>query len=62
METMQLITTSDPQDLVALDLVALDDESIEAYFAEAGLTVEVVEHCDDLTCPACMGSRPARAA
>jgi len=45
------------------DLTALSDIEIEAYFAEAGLVAEIVEHCDDATCPSCCAPEyPARAA
>jgi hypothetical protein len=57
METMQLITTSPPE-----DLTALDDASIAAFFAGAGLAIEVVDHCPDASCPTCFGRRPAKAA
>jgi hypothetical protein len=58
METMQLVNTTP-----TTDLTTLDDEALEAYFADAGLTVSVLTHCDDATCPVCFArKRPARAA
>ena len=55
METMQLITTTE-----RTGALGWSDEAIEAFFASAGLAVEVVEHCSDASCPDCF--RPARAA
>jgi hypothetical protein len=58
METMQLITTTP-----TTDLTTLDDDALEAYFADAGLAVSVLPHCDDVTCPVCfVPANPARAA
>jgi hypothetical protein len=57
METMQLIT-SHPY----VDATTLDDPAIEALFARAGLPVEVVDHCHDVSCPDCFGRRRAKAA
>lgn len=36
--------------------------AIVDWFAEAGLTVEVVDHCSDRTCARCRSSRLDRAA
>lgn len=62
METMQLITTTDETTGGTMDLLAMTDVDIEAFFASEGLTVEVVDTCADASCPDCFGSEPARAA
>lgn len=56
METMQLIPTT------KMDITLLTDEAIEAFFASAGLTGQIVEHCDCAACPVCFDQAPARAA
>ena len=38
------------------------DEELIDLFATAGITVEPVDHCNDLTCPTCFGAVPAKAA
>ncbi|MGI9667460.1 MAG: hypothetical protein ACR2N2_10205 [Acidimicrobiia bacterium] len=48
METMQLIHTATPA-----DLTTVGDAALETWFAEAGLGVEVVDHCDAASCPIC---------
>ena len=55
MTTMQLVTTES-------NLLDRSDDALEAWFSEAGLTVTVVAHCDDVACPVCFGALPARAA
>ena len=40
----------------------LDDAAIVDLFTDAGITVEVVAHCDDASCPVCFGWSPAKAA
>ncbi len=58
METMQLVHTTH-----TTDLTTRMDADIEAFFAQEGLAVEVVEHCMDATCPECFtAAAPARAA
>lgn len=57
METMQLITS--PTDTA---LLALDDDAIEALFGSAGISIEIVDHCDSAACPECFRRVPARAA
>jgi hypothetical protein len=57
METMHLIQT--PQ---TTDLMSLSDSDIEAFFASAGLTVEVVTHCNTAECSVCFAAATARAA
>jgi hypothetical protein len=57
MERMQLIQT--PQ---TTDLRPLSDAEIEAIFASAGLSVEVVAHCNSAGCPMCFSEVAARAA
>ena len=57
METMQLTPPATPT-----DLTQSADAAIEDFFAEAGLDVAVVAHCDDAACSVCFAQRPARAA
>jgi hypothetical protein len=57
METMQLVPNTYPT-----DLTVLTDDTVEALFAEMGLDVEVVDHCDDASCPVCFRPAPAKAA
>lgn len=38
-----------------------DDELVE-LFANAGLGVDLVAHCDDVSCPVCFAALPAKAA
>ena len=57
METMHLIQT--PQ---IADLMSLSDSELEAFFASAGLTVDVVAHCDTLGCAVCPTEATAQAA
>jgi len=58
METIELVHTED-----STDLTALSDAAIESLFAEAGLEVEVMAHCNDVACPSCFApARPAQAA
>lgn len=38
------------------------DEELVELFADAGITVEPVDHCNDLACPTCFGAVPAKAA
>jgi hypothetical protein len=42
--------------------VTKSTQAIVDWFAEAGLTVEVVDHCSDATCARCWNSRLDRAA
>jgi hypothetical protein len=37
-------------------------QAIVDWFAEAGLTIEVVDHCSDAACARCRSSRLDRAA
>ena len=55
MTTMQLITTNTSVDDTA-------DEALAAMFEAAGLSIEVVAHCDDASCPVCFVAAPAQAA
>ncbi|MGI9643546.1 MAG: hypothetical protein ACR2N9_12330 [Acidimicrobiia bacterium] len=57
METMQLLPSTYPT-----DMTLLGDDTIEVLFAEMGLAVEVVDHCDTASCPHCFRSVPAKAA
>jgi hypothetical protein len=57
METMQLIQTAP-----TTDLLSVSDSDIEAFFASAGLTAQVVAHCDTAGCPVCFAAEAARAA
>ena len=57
METTPLIPTIETG-----RVPALDDEALIALFAEGGLTVEVVDTCQDASCPDCFRPAPARAA
>ena len=57
METTPLIPT-----IAADPFAGPDDDALVALFAEAGLTVEVVEVCGDASCPVCFAPAPARAA
>jgi hypothetical protein len=66
METMQLITT-EPDGFHQVsegsaDLTTLDDRAIMDFFAEAGLEVDIIDHCADVSCPECFGRRAPRAA
>lgn len=66
METMQLITAH-PEDTSrgsghGVDLTTLDDRAIVAFFAEAGLDVDIIDHCGEVSCPECFGRRATRAA
>jgi len=47
METMHLTSS------MATDLSTLADEAVETYFADLGIPVSVVAHCDDGACPTC---------
>jgi hypothetical protein len=57
METMHLIQTPHPT-----DLMSLSDSDLEAFFASNGLTVAVVAHCDTVGCAACPTEAAAQAA
>lgn len=57
METMQLIPNTYPA-----DMTLLGDDTIEVLFAEMGLDVKVVDHCDTASCPLCFRAAPAKAA
>jgi len=57
METMQLLPSTYPT-----DMTLLADDTVEVLFAEMGLAVEVVDHCDTASCPHCFRSAPAKAA
>jgi hypothetical protein len=57
METMHLVQT--PQ---TPSLESLSDTDIEAFFASAGLPVEVVAHCDTPGCSVCFTEAIAQAA
>jgi len=57
METMHLIQT--PQ---TTDLMSLSDSDLEAFFSSAGLTVEVLAHCDTPGCAVCPTEATAQAA
>jgi len=57
METMHLVQTPH-----TTDLMAVSDADLEAFFATAGLTVEVVAHCNTAGCPLCVTEEPAKAA
>jgi hypothetical protein len=60
MNTMTLINTA----ALDTDLLTATDAELEAWFANAGLTVAVVPHCDSAACPICFPpvAVPARAA
>jgi len=57
METLQLIQT--PQ---TIDLMSLSGSDIEAFFASAGLAVDVVTHCNTAGCTLCFAATAATAA
>lgn len=57
METMQLLPNTYPA-----DMTVLADETVEVLFAEMGLQVEVVVHCDTASCMLCFRPAPAKAA
>ena len=57
METMHLIQT--PQ---TTDLMSLSDSDLKAFFASAGLSIDVVAHCDTLGCAVCPTETTAQAA
>jgi hypothetical protein len=57
METMHLIQTPP-----ATDLMTMSDSDIEAFFATAGLDVDVVVHCNTVGCSLCFAAATARAA
>ena len=57
METMHLIQT--PQ---TTDLMSLSDSDLKAFFASAGLSVDVVAHCDTASCVVCPTEAAAQAA
>jgi hypothetical protein len=40
----------------------MTDTELEAWFAEAGLAVTIVDRCPDATCPECAGRALADAA
>ena len=44
------------------DLLSLSDTNLEAYFASARLTVEVVAHCNTVGCAVCLTETAAQAA
>ena len=48
MKTMQLVPNP-----TTTNLTTLDDNAIEAFFADLGVAVSVVAHCDDAACPVC---------
>jgi len=58
MNTMHLITTAPS----TTELTSLADTDVEAFFAEAGLTVKVVTHCDTAGCSVCFEELLAQAA
>jgi hypothetical protein len=61
MDTMHLIPTSDPAtESTVMDLPS--DETLIAWFEEAGLHIEVAATCGDASCPECVRRAPARAA
>ncbi len=57
MEAMHLVHTPH-----TTDLMAPSDAALEAFFATAGLTVEVVARCNTAGCPLCFTEEPAKAA
>jgi hypothetical protein len=57
METMHLVQTPH-----AIDFNSLSDIDIEAFFASAGLPVEVVTHCSTPDCSTCFTEAVAEAA
>ncbi|MDJ0791081.1 MAG: hypothetical protein QNJ71_04205 [Acidimicrobiia bacterium] len=57
METMRMISNHRGQ-----DPVAGTDEALIELFASAGLTVTIVDRCDDSGCGVCRPDEPARAA
>lgn len=64
---MQLITTHPATNpahhpFEGADLTTLDDEAIVDFFAEAGLAIDIIDHCTDVSCPVCFGRRAPRAA
>ena len=57
METMHLVQT-----LHTTDLMSLSDSALEAFFASAGMSVEVVAHCNAAECSVCHPETTVRAA
>ena len=55
MKTMQLITNETAATVI-------DDDALVDMFAQAGLSVAIVDHCDDASCPVCFAVAPAQAA
>lgn len=61
MNTMNLVTTTTPTTLIG-DLTTLGAQEVEDWFAEAGLAVTEVAHCDTASCPVCFGHNSSEAA
>ena len=55
MMTTPMITTP------TMDITHLPNDAIEAFFAKAGLEVEVVDHCAQADCPTCFAPLPQAA-
>ncbi len=52
MNTMNLATTTATENR-ADDLTTLSSRELEAWFADAGLSVTEVAHCASASCPVC---------
>jgi len=57
MEPVTLVHSTNP-----INLMALSNAELEAWFAACDFPVEVVANCGDATCPDCITVEPARAA
>lgn len=57
MDEIKLIHTAKTE-----DLMAMSGRELESWFSACGLTVEVVDKCEDPQCPACATVEPARTA
>ncbi|GMQ93424.1 MAG: hypothetical protein BMS9Abin12_0901 [Acidimicrobiia bacterium] len=57
METITLAHSASP-----INLMALSNAELEAWFTASDFPVEVVANCGDATCPDCITVEPARAA
>lgn len=57
METMHLLQTPP-----TADITSLSDSDLEAFFASAGLSVDVVTHCSTIGCTVCLTETAAQAA
>jgi hypothetical protein len=53
MNTMNLVTTT-PTTPIG-DLTTVGAQEVQDWFAEAGLAVTEVAHCDTASCPVCFG-------